>query len=116
MSTQTIKHTEHGLFVDDQPGWEEGILEEGDVLMDDDAPYPDPNTADPVEAHLHPDDPNNFFKLSHFIKLVLAHSLTTADVDKAEDLIRSYCIQLSEVCHPAQAAVPISDIVAAVWS
>lgn len=95
-STRPRKPSPWTLVVNELEKGEELIPDDGQYADDDDA-YPDPSQEDPTNEHLHPDDPDNFFKLSHFIKLVLAHSLTSADVDKAEELIRSYCIQLIEV-------------------
>jgi hypothetical protein len=55
---------------------------------------------EPAHANLHPDDPGNFFKLSEFLKIVMAHSLTDADVDRAEVLISKYCLELKHVRNP----------------
>jgi hypothetical protein len=78
------------------PGADEEVPDTGNYDGDDDA-FPDPAGKEPVHASLHRDDPENFFKLSQFIKLIMAHSLTDDDVDKSETLIRSYCVQLIEV-------------------
>jgi hypothetical protein len=80
-------------------------------LMDRDDPIPDAgaqededdvydshdNVEEPRQANLHPDDPANFFKLSKFLKIVLAHSITNDDINDAEGLIRSYCTELLHV-------------------
>ncbi|KZV60007.1 hypothetical protein PENSPDRAFT_558091, partial [Peniophora sp. CONT] len=48
-------------------------------------------------ANLHPDDVANFAKLSEFLALVLSDEVTDNDIDKADRLIREYCLQLSHL-------------------
>jgi hypothetical protein len=57
----------------------------------------DDETNEPRQPNLHPQDPANFFKLSSFLKIVLAHTITDDDIDQAEGLIRAYCTELLHV-------------------
>jgi hypothetical protein len=77
---------------DDRP--DAGAIEEEDNLYGH-----EDEDREPPQASLHPDDPGNFFKLSTFLKTVLAHSITDTDIDSAEVLIRAYCTELLHVCH-----------------
>jgi hypothetical protein len=52
---------------------------------------------EPAHANLHPDDPKNLFKLSKFLKIAMAMSITDRDIDEAEELIRSYTTELIHV-------------------
>jgi hypothetical protein len=52
---------------------------------------------EPAHANLHPDDPKNFFKLSKFLKIAMAMSVTDQDIDEAETLIRAYTTELLHV-------------------
>jgi len=47
---------------------------------------------------LDPRDPGNFLKLASALNLFLADSLTDADIDKADQLICEYNVELIEVC------------------
>ncbi|KAJ7749137.1 hypothetical protein B0H16DRAFT_1461303 [Mycena metata] len=44
--------------------------------------------------NLHPDDPVNFCKLATSVKLLLAHPIRDAQIDEADDLLRSYLPEL----------------------
>jgi hypothetical protein len=48
-------------------------------------------------SNLHPDDPKNFLKLSSAIKILVARTITEADLTKSDELIREYCWELVEV-------------------
>jgi hypothetical protein len=49
------------------------------------------------EFLLDPRDPGNFLKLASVLNIFLADSLTDAEIDKADTLIREYNIELIEV-------------------
>lgn len=57
----------------------------------------DDEEGDDLPATLHPDDPANFLKLCEAIRVLLAPSLTDMDIDKGDDLLRSYCTELITV-------------------
>lgn len=57
----------------------------------------DDEEGDDLPATLHPDDPANFLKLCEAIRVLLAPSLTDVDIDKGDDLLRSYCTELITV-------------------
>jgi hypothetical protein len=90
--TYTYNQDEEGLIDCDDPIADAGAQEDEDDVYNGHA-----NVEEPRQANLHPDDPANFFKLSKFLKIVLAHSITNDDIDNAEDLIRSYCTELLHV-------------------
>ena len=46
---------------------------------------------------LHPRDLDSFLKLSSALTLFLSDELTAEDVEKADQLLREYCIELLEV-------------------
>jgi hypothetical protein len=47
--------------------------------------------------NLHPDDPKNFLKLSSAIKILVARTITEADLTQSDQLMREYCWELVEV-------------------
>lgn len=49
-------------------------------------------------SRLHPDDPDNFVKLSTALRLLLSRELLEEDIDAADDLLREYCTELIGVC------------------
>jgi hypothetical protein len=55
------------------------------------------STLDVPYANLHPNNPGNFFKLTCFLKITLARSITNLEIDEAEQLIRSYCTEILHV-------------------
>jgi hypothetical protein len=86
--------------VEEVPPDENEVLDAGAQEEEDDIyGHGDDDNDEPRAANLHPQDPANFFKLSLFLKIVLAHSVTDSDIDQAEALIRSYCAELMHVCH-----------------
>ncbi|KAF5332890.1 hypothetical protein D9758_017886 [Tetrapyrgos nigripes] len=52
------------------------------------------------QPNLHPDDPQNFFKLSAALKILLAYQLTKEDAQEADTLLRSYCMELLHLYGP----------------
>lgn len=60
----------------------------------------DDEGSDEEEAlsRLHPDDPDNFVKLSTALRLLLARELEEDDIETADELLREYCTELIEVC------------------
>ncbi|KZP21905.1 hypothetical protein FIBSPDRAFT_739745 [Athelia psychrophila] len=50
-----------------------------------------------VPSRLHPDDPDNFIKLSTALRLLLARHLTEADISTSDALLREYCTELIEL-------------------
>ncbi|KAF7965432.1 hypothetical protein HWV62_43531, partial [Athelia sp. TMB] len=55
-------------------------------------------------SRLHPDDPDNFVKLSTALCLLLSCEITEDVIDMADELIREYCTELIDVrcnCAPA---------------
>lgn len=96
-----------------------GALEDdGDEDYDDVLPpAPDPSrkrrriaqdpddSGDEREAHqdaqrpsnLHPDDPANFLKLSEALKIYMSYRITDTEIDKADNLIRAYNLELIKV-------------------
>lgn len=87
---------------EDRPVDEPEVLDAGaiDTPADAyDAPEPDPDDA-AFRAHgprLHPDDPDNFFKLTSALNLLLATSISDEDVTYAVDMLRKYCCELLHV-------------------
>ncbi|EPS99806.1 hypothetical protein FOMPIDRAFT_1030690 [Fomitopsis schrenkii] len=55
---------------------------------------------EPTHPNLHPDDPAHFFKLTRFLKLVLAVQVTDQSIDEAELLIREYGTNLLHLYGP----------------
>ncbi|KAF7363429.1 hypothetical protein MSAN_00998700 [Mycena sanguinolenta] len=47
--------------------------------------------------NLHPDDPKNFLKLASAVKILVAHTITEADLTHADTLIREYCWELVDL-------------------
>jgi hypothetical protein len=84
-------------YEEEIPEGEEAVPDAGAMEVEDDLYANDKDEAEPAQANLHPDDPGNFFKLSEFLKIVLAHSITDEDIDRAETLIRAYCTELLHV-------------------
>jgi hypothetical protein len=84
-------------YEEEIPEGEEAVPDAGAMEVEDDLYANDKDDAEPAQANLHPDDPGNFFKLSEFLKIVLAHSITDKDIDQAETLIRAYCTELLHV-------------------
>lgn len=60
---------------------------EGDD-MDDDEETP---------SGLHPDDPANFLKLCRALRLLMSRRITDIQINQADDLLRSYCLELIAV-------------------
>ena len=50
-----------------------------------------------LPSRLHPNDPGNFLKLCTALKLLVSHPITAAQIEEADGLIRSYCLELIEV-------------------
>ncbi|KAJ7864719.1 hypothetical protein B0H13DRAFT_2237002 [Mycena leptocephala] len=50
--------------------------------------------------NLHPDDPKNFLKLSSAIKILVARTITEADLTQSDQLMREYCWELVELYGP----------------
>ncbi|KAG6819078.1 hypothetical protein H0H93_015717 [Arthromyces matolae] len=65
---------------------------------DDDNDHED---EEPAFNNMHPRDPSNFFKLSAALKLLLAHKITDASIDKADVLLREYSTELIELYGPS---------------
>jgi hypothetical protein len=67
--------------VDEVPSGGQDVPDAGAQEVDEDL-YADghDDQEDNRHANLHPDDPGNFFKLSHFLKISLAHSLTDKEL------------------------------------
>ena len=84
-------------WVDLPPTGEEPIVDCGAIETDDIFGASDEESDDPMHPNLHPDDPAHFFKLSHFLKLVLATTVTDNMIDEADTLIREYCTELLHV-------------------
>jgi hypothetical protein len=61
--------------------------------------------ADPDIAHdkfsLHPDDPKNFLKLCCALRIFVRRRPTDADIDRADRLLREYCMELITVSYSA---------------
>lgn len=64
--------------------------------QDDNGSGDDPD--EDVTSRLHPDDPENFIKLSTALRLLLAWHLTEADISTSDGLLREYCTELIGVC------------------
>ena len=50
-------------------------------------------------SRLHPRDPANFLKLCSAIKILVSPEVTSEQLEDADGLLRSYCLELVEVCH-----------------
>lgn len=61
------------------------------------APEDDAEVED-LPSTLHPDDPANFLKLCEAIRVLLSPTLTDADINKSDGLLREYCTELITVC------------------
>lgn len=61
------------------------------------APEDDAEVED-LPSTLHPDDPANFMKLCEAIRVLLSPTLTDADINKSDGLLREYCTELITVC------------------
>jgi hypothetical protein len=46
---------------------------------------------------LHPDDPANFLKLCRALRLLMSRRITDIQINQADDLLRSYCLELISV-------------------
>jgi hypothetical protein len=46
---------------------------------------------------LHPDDPANFLKLCRALRLLMSRKITDQQINEADQLLRSYCLELIEV-------------------
>lgn len=53
---------------------------------------------DEIKFGLHPDDPANFLKLSSALRILMRHTLSDADVNSADTLIRQYATELLKGC------------------
>ncbi|KAF7348324.1 hypothetical protein MSAN_01786200 [Mycena sanguinolenta] len=47
--------------------------------------------------NLHPDDPKNFLKLASAVKILVAHTITEADLTQADSFLREYCWELVDL-------------------
>jgi hypothetical protein len=82
------------------PEGEEEVPDAGAIEVEEDLYEAPRDQPEPAQASLHPDDLGNFFKLSQFLEIVLAHFITDGDIDRAEVLIRAYCKELLHVSSP----------------
>lgn len=65
-------------------------------VQGDEDPASDDDDED-LPSCLHPDDPSNFLKLGHALRLLLGHEVTDDQIDEADQLLREYCQELVEV-------------------
>lgn len=57
----------------------------------------DEDSDEEAASRLHPDDPDNFVKLSTALRLLLSRELEEDDIETADELLREYCTELIEV-------------------
>jgi hypothetical protein len=63
-----------------------------------------PNDGEDIEddedtpSGLHPDDPGNFLKLCQALRLLISRRITDQQINQADELLRSYCLELIKVC------------------
>lgn len=57
----------------------------------------DEDSDEEASSRLHPDDPDNFVKLSTALRLLLSRELEEDDIETADELLREYCTELIEV-------------------
>jgi hypothetical protein len=78
------KHVTDSIVVqyeEEIPKGEEAVLDARAMEVQDNLYANNKDNTKPAQANLHPDNPSNFFKLSEFLKIVLAHSITDKDID-----------------------------------
>jgi len=50
------------------------------------------------ESKLHANDPGNFLKLCIALQILVSRTITEEDLIRADSLLRSYCMELVQVC------------------
>ena len=61
-----------------------------------------------LPSRLHPNDPGNFPKLCTALKLLVSCPITAAQIEEADGLIHSYCLELIQsATKPLQCFVPL---------
>lgn len=76
---------------------DDGAVEDEDGYSSDDLPHKQRPNADAAESLLHPDDIENFMKLSKALQLLLSGRITDEQIKEADTLLREYCAELVEV-------------------
>jgi hypothetical protein len=77
---------------------------DNDIVMEDtgndiaeDPDDPSITSDDNPKFSLHPDDPQNFLKLSNALIILMKKTLTTEDISTADKLLHEYCVELITV-------------------
>lgn len=84
-----IDHLDAGALSDnDDADYDTGARKRKKAADDDDEDAP---------CRLHRDDPANFMKLCSALKILVSPTLTDADIDQADQLMRTYCTELLTV-------------------
>ena len=65
-------------------------------VQGDEDPASDDDDED-LPSCLHPDNPSNFLKLGHALRLLLGREVTDDQIDEADQLLCEYCQELVEV-------------------
>ncbi|KAL6307236.1 hypothetical protein BKA93DRAFT_926583 [Sparassis latifolia] len=89
-----LESDDAGALSDEQEDdWEEDTNFHKCQCQDDD----DDDENRNAPSNLHPQDVSNFLKLSSALTILLSETLTMSDLDKADSLIRKYCLELIEL-------------------
>jgi hypothetical protein len=82
----------------------DGNMVNNDIAMEDtandimeDQDDPSATSTDNPKFSLHPDDPQNFLKLSNALIIYTKKTLITEDISTADNLLREYCTELITV-------------------